>query len=822
MVMGHPQMNIRRRLACQASAVALTASLVTTFVPIVPAQALDYTISTAEVAPYTILPNDNLTITSTGSAPQVQATSVISSNLLNDGTIVNTSGVGFVLNSGTMGTISNNGLIQGSSNGAELKSGSVSSLVNAGTIKALGNAGLDLASGTSIDNLENLSTGLITGDSSGLQMNNATIGTLTNAGTISGSKYYGVFGYGTISKLDNSGLISGQTGIYTNGTIGALVNSGTITGSKYGIYKSGNGSTISAFDNSGLISGANAAIRVDSGAIGTIANTGTVQGDIYIVTGENIVFTGGSGGTIGTLTGYNSGATGNINAGNVAFLSGAILLNDNVTASSGSGSVINSAELHVNSGVNITGNYIQKSAGSLVIGVSSASDYGKLVISGTAALNGTVTIVEISTGAISVGDSYTIVDATGSISGSFSSVSITGNSFTTIVSGTQYTVSITSGSSGSTPIWETAGNQAGQGSLGQALDTLSTQSEYGNLLTRIRVLSSEGQSHALQQLAPNITAAKMSNTLALSGPVTKAVEARQVAQHDFGASKGVAAGSPVATNGLWGQVLGAHSRLDGSATEGGYAANYGGFLIGVDHKPTANTSAGVAISWLNGKSKGSDASSGQSTDLNSYALTFYGKWRPDGQALHFDGELGAAYDSFDQSRKIDVSGDVASADYNGQHYNARIGVGYDIPLSEGTTLTPLSALRYAYVRSESYDETGAGVANLHVNSNNFDSLEGEIGARISHDVTTGLGAMTLDAKAALVHDFTNSPVSVAASLGGVGFVSRSDKPAENGVRLGLGSTLFADDGLSLRLQYDGDLRSDYVSHNGMFMLRQEF
>lgn len=49
-------------------------------------------------------------------------------------------------------------------------------------------------------------------------------------------------------------------------------------------------------------------------------------------------------------------------------------------------------------------------------------------------------------------------------------------------------------------------------------------------------------------------------------------------------------------------------------------------------------------------------------------------------------------------------------------------------------------------------------------------LEGEIGVRVSQDLGILFGAVTFDAKAAFVHDFTNSPVSVAASMGG-GFVS---------------------------------------------------
>ncbi|OSQ42357.1 autotransporter outer membrane beta-barrel domain-containing protein [Thalassospira alkalitolerans] len=813
-------MGFRQCLGNHASWLAISAGLVAIGVPAMSAQAADQNITTNSPGTISLAVGDNLSISSTGTISQAAVSGAVTiGDITNDGVITGVTN-GIVNASGTIGTVTNTGQIKGTQNGVSINSGDINYITNSGTITGTGNTGVRMGAGGSIGTLSNAAGGTITGGSSGILLSSSTIGTLTNAGFISGT-FYGVFGFGTINAIDNSGTISGQTGIRTNGVIGSLANSGTITGTNAGIFKYGPASTISTVTNSGTISGATAAFNVSTGAIDTIANTGVIAGNINISTGADVTFTGGSGTVVGTLTGYTAGTTGTITAGDVTFLSGAMLLEDNINASSGTGTVTNSGTLYVNKAINVTGNYSQSSSGTLVIGVSNAT-YGQIVVSGSAALAGQVKIVEISTGAIEAGDTFTIINASGGSTGTFSTISITGANYSTVTSGDGSSISIMSGSSGGSPLWQSRGQNAGQASLGQALDALSNDAAYSDMLTKISALSSSGQTRAMQQLAPAVASANMSNSLALSGPVTQAVQNRQVAQLDSGANMGAAAGSGVLSSGIWGQFLGGRSELEGSALKGGYGANYVGFLVGADTAPSENTTVGVAVSTLYGKTKGSDAASGQDTNLTSYALSFYGTWRPDGEALYFEGEAGAAYDTYEQNRKIDFSSQVATSEYDGQHYNLRVGGGYDIPLSAATTVTPLTSFSLAYVNTESYGETGAGVANLHINQNSFHSVEGEIGARLSQEATTPFGPVTLDVKAALVHDFTGDPISLSASIGGIGFVSSSDRPDENGVRLGLGSTLLADDGLSLRLQYDGDFRSDYKSHNGMFILRQEF
>ncbi|MDE1147295.1 MAG: hypothetical protein PW843_11855 [Azospirillaceae bacterium] len=230
----------------------------------------------------------------------------------------------------------------------------------------------------------------------------AAIGTLTNNGYVGGS-YSGINNQQTsIGTLANTGIIRGtELGISNNNaTITNLVNSGTILGatigstipSGVGVYNDGVIGTLTNA-NTGLIQGWQYAIQnlngtgtgAISGSIGLISNSGTIAGNIQNDNTTDLTIAGGSGTTIGTLTGYTIGNLGVISntGGNVVLSTGNILLNDNVTVTghtlSNTGAAVTLTTL-----VSVTGNYNQ-SAGTLVV-----QNGGKLAVSGSATVGGTV------------------------------------------------------------------------------------------------------------------------------------------------------------------------------------------------------------------------------------------------------------------------------------------------------------------------------------------------------------------------------------------------------------------------------------------------
>lgn len=688
---------------------------------------------------------------------------------------------------------------------------------NAGSI--IGNQGsginLDTTSGTTT--IVNAAGGLITGNASGTSdgdgidvdylVNITNYGTIRATGTWTGGLSEAITVGGGV--ITNSGLITSVQRAITvdNSNDGNAYAPTTIINQATGTIIGNNGQAIAITDtfsdtiiNAGLIVGS-----VATGGGGDIlTNSGVIKGDISAVDGLSIA--GGANGAIGTLTGL-SGGVGTISAAGVTFTSGSLLLDDNVVANGGAGTVTNAASLQLGSAVTISGNYVQTSSGTLVVVLSSTGS-GELVISGTASLSG-VLKVTAGSGGLTAGQTVTIVSAGSLVT---SNLQTSSDLFNTTYAITGTSIAVT------TVPWATVASQAGGGSVGAVLDTLSANSAYQSLLSRLTALSPAGQARALKQLEGSPTTVQINSGATFAAPTTAAIEQHQLAGAGDGA--GAAAGSSAEGKALWGQVLGGSASRDGA-----YSAASWGILVGGDVELARDVTGGVAASWLRTNARGTGDSSGGRTSADSYQLAAYGSWRPDGGPASLSGLAAFGQNQYDQSRPIDVLGTRATADYDGRHYQVKLGGAYDFTL-EGVphpaTLAPIMSVQYIRSELSGYGENGAGVADLSVKAQGFDSVESELGGRLATRVPIAWGILASDVRAGWVHSYTNSPVAVSASMGGVAFISRSDRPAADGARIGLGATLERADDLSIRLEYDGDYRSDYRSHTGLLQVRQAF
>jgi outer membrane autotransporter protein len=657
------------------------------------------------------------------------------------------------------------------------------------------------------------------------------VGNLNNNGVISTPGYSGFYSNnGNIQTLTNTGAISGLIGINSNSTsISTIINdtNGTITGT-YGLVATNN-TNINSIENRGLISG-QTAIFFSSATIGSLTNSGTIAGKIdsniytgLTITGSNSssaygLFTGSSGGTsnsdIGTISHVYTDLT---------FDSGYIWLNDNVNVGANHTVQVNNATIKLSNAITITGNYTQ-TGGGLVSAITSDSQYGTLNVSGQANISNTTLVLQGSN--LKAGDSYTIVSV-GNPSGdtSITSISVTGTNgltaTTTENNGGNLVVKLTADSSGSgkySPVGQATGGVASP--FGSVLDKLNGESTpqaqafQSNVLAVIDSLPTEQQKGAaIKQLAP----ANAANTLQMSAQATSivlgAVDAHQqlVMGGDGGAYAGTgkAAGNDTAQSALWGQFLGGSAHLAGSSDNDGFTSKSFGLTSGFDHMITPNLLGGVALSWLRSWTDGSNDSSGSTQRLDSYQLTAYSTYRLGRLAL--DGQVGVGWNHFDQKRNVSFLGQTASADYDGQQYMARARAGYDFSVGANTTLTPFASLRWIHARNESYDESGAGSANLSVDAQNSDVVTQELGTRAQWQFDTAYGTLSPEISAAWVHDYTDSAQTSTGQIGGAAYSVETEGLPSDGVHIGAALSLAATDSTDIRLQYDGELRPGYQS-----------
>lgn len=759
------------------------------------------------------------------------------------GTILATSNRGQdIANDGTIGSVINNGALivtgttpNNDNNGAALAPNPMG-IANYQTIVSVVNNGLisvsAAASATGIYNsgtigtVTNTGTITVNGPASAGIGNYSTLTTVNNSGTItaSGASAFGLYNHGSLAALTNSGLINasgtGAIGIDDRkAVITSLVNTGTISATGSGAIgisissASGTIATIVSMTNSGTIAGQAFALA-NGGSLGLITNSGVIAGNIAS-SAQDITIDGGSNGSVGTLTGYAAGSVGTLTASGVTIISGSLLLNDNVVmnTAANNGTLTNNANLQVNQAIAINGNYVQASSGALTIGVSSATSYGELVVSGTANLaNAHVSLASLGGFAPTAGESFTIVS-----SGTLSASGVTAT--------TALPYSVTQVNNNlilSLSSWTQRADLAGGSALpvGPVLDQLASVAAYQPLLTQLSSLSVTQQYHAIKQLGVSQLTPQVNASGISVAPTTAAVEQHQLASLD-GRDSGKAAGSDYLQGALWGQVLGGQATRDTSAGADGYTASSVGLLFGADTHLSSDLVSGLAVSWLRSYSQGKADSSGNQTEIDNYQLTAYNTWRPGDGPAYVQGLLGVGYSQYDQKRAIDYLGEVATADYHGWQYQGKVDGGYDLRLGE-VTATPVGSMQVVRVANQAYTESGAGVANLAVNRQGFNAVESELGTKFASGFDDAWGHVAGDIEAAWVHSYTDSPVVTAAVMGGVGFVSTTSRPAADGLRLTTGVTLQQADGVSLRLEYDGDLRRDYRSHTGLLKLRSEF
>ncbi|CAN0620612.1 Outer membrane autotransporter barrel domain protein [Burkholderia multivorans] len=807
---------------------ALSLAVAASLAAVAPLTAKAQTISTTQTGPVNATSNTDITISGSGSVSGgrygISVGSGISfGNLTNNGTISGTN-TG-VYNSGTIGTLNNNALILGGGSTAiGVHTGTIGTLINSGTIT---NGDIWIESGT-ITSLIN--SGLIKGSSSWVGINNGgAIGTLTNndGGTISG----------------------GQGGINNNGTIGTLTNSagGTIAGGQTGIINSGG--TIGTVVNSGLITGARYALyNPAESVLGTVTNSGTIAGNIANLSSADLNINGGAGSTFGTLTGY-GGAVGTIanTASNVVFGSGNLLLHDNINV--GSHSVNNmGATLQVNAPMTITGNYSQGAGATLLSGVTSATNYGQLVVSGNASIAAESSVGLKSLGyAFAPGQRFVVVDAAGTGSYNENSLHYSATGYSGTIVGQNVSVggrsdlvlclescSATPSSGPAARMPATAPNSVS--SIGGALGYSGYNPDLMNLQNAVIAMNAVGSTAVANrvgaQLAPVHSSAGMQAAAAPTFGVLAVVAAHadslRLAQAEGagGTESGIATGESAPPWGVWGQGFGGHAGQGAVGQVDGYSANYGGLLFGLDRRLNDRWRAGAVFSYSNTLINGTENSAGQSTRVNGYGLMGYASYT--GASWYVNLSAGAVQQRYDTTRQIDFTGfsGVANGQFNGQQYVASVEGGYPLAVG-GFTVTPLGSVTYSYQHQDSYTESGGNGAALSVGPSHGMSVRTALGAKLERGFETRYGMIVPDLQLKWIHEYDHTKVATNASFaadptGQTAFTTVGQAPVSDLAAMSLGVTVLRANNLTVTARYELQAAPRFVSQTGSLRLRQLF
>lgn len=287
---------------------------------------------------------------------------------------------------------------------------------------------------------------------------------------------------------------------------------------------------------------------------------------------------------------------------------------------------------------------------------------------------------------------------------------------------------------------------------------------------------------------------------------------------------GISTGEMIEGTGFWAEGFGHMADQGHRGTSDGYSSSTAGLAFGVDTRVSEPLRVGLAgthsQTWMDEKG----ARSRNGDDIKSYGAILYSSYA--GEPWYFDTSLAVALHRYTSQRGIGFSGfdGIARNKHDGMQYTGKAEAGYPLQLGGNTTLTPLANVTWTRLVQESYEEYGAGGANLSIGRASSDSLLSGLGGKLSREFASSYGTLVPELRLTWLHEFKGAAPATAAAFtsGGAAFTSEGTAPARNGALIGAGLTLLANENYELSANLDVELRDAYVGQSGRIRLRSAF
>lgn len=466
--------------------------------------------------------------------------------------------------------------------------------------------------------------------------------------------------------------------------------------------------------------------------------------------------------------------------------------------------------------------------------VTGNTAYGKTVAQGNVTTNAGTDVALTISGYVADGTELTLVDGSkagaGAVADLTAATQITDNS--SLLSFTQKTadndslVVIASRDNTMDSVTTGSGKTAGA-----ALEADAAAGKVSaDLNTVIGMVESQGSSKkvaaAVTELAPEVNGAGVEGTLAAAGKVAGTVSNRMEAARGYASlgNTGVASGDEwIKGYGVWGKFFGGYAEQDLRDGIDGYEATTLGFALGADKQFTDNMTAGLALSYANSDVDSKDASEGNNTEIDSYAINLYGTYN-NGSPWYVDGQLNFGLSEYDTKRVINFASRTAKGSFDGYQYGAKVGGGYTYDMGS-TLVTPMASLQYTRLELDGYTEEGAGGANLKVNEQDYDVLTSELGAKLAVKPFEMSGwTVAPEVHAAWLYDMVKDKAEVTAQFTGgtTSFKTEGKDPAEHTAKVGFGVDVANGQDVTVSVNYDAEIKDEYLGHAGALKVRYDF
>jgi autotransporter-associated beta strand protein len=669
----------------------------------------------------------------------------------------------------------------------------------------------------------------------------------SNLGAVSGGL---AFGGGTLQYAAGFSSARGVTLNPGGGTVDTNGNSATLSG-----IIGGNGGFTKTGTGTLTLSGAN------SYSGGTTVSGGTLQGDTTslqgaILNNATVVFDQALSGTYGAIMSGTGGLTklgaGNLVLSNVntytgptTITAGRLAVNgsiaSDVTVGSGGnlggsgtifGTVVNNGIISPGNSIGtitINGAYTQAAGSSYQVEVNAAGQSDRINVTGvpgTATLNGGTVVVQAAPGSYARTTTYTIVNATGGVTGTYSGLTTNFAFLTARLTYDANDVFLTLTLNGFAISALTPNQRAVGGALDQA--NITATGDLAAVLSVLSGLSAQQAPQALDQLGGEVYSG-----FAIAGIQTSRLFMNEVGRQMMSARRGGGTESRLALAEacsiacedtvsspwtVWAAALGSTGSVTGDITNT-HSASYtiGGFASGVDYRIDPRFVMGLGVGYLNSTQTLSGLDGRGTTDAFNAAL--YASFS-DG-AFYLDGLAGYAYNDNQMRRTIAFAGFAPRTATGRTHAHQFIGqaeTGYKVGLHAPATasLTPFIRLQSSVSSQAPFSESGAGSIDLDVAGQTTTSLRSVAGMELAGAFDLGWpDKLAVQMRLGWAHEYIDVSHPVSASFAGApgaGFTVFGSVPLRDSAIVSLAADTRIAGSTHLYLRYDGDISSLDSTH----------
>lgn len=593
---------------------------------------------------------------------------------------------------------------------------------------------------------------------------------------------------------------------YTN-TAGIFIKRGagtlTLSGTSESAWTVDTGGLVSTSDKffGDLAIASGATFTFDQAYAGSYAGKLTGAGALDLKGGGKVNLTGDSASFAGLTRVANGVLSVNDHLGGSALIDAGGRLQGTGTIGSGPGSVVTIASggtLAPGNSIgtlSVNGNLVMNAGSRYEVEVApggAASD--RFVVSGTATLGGGTVAHVGMTGTYDPTATYTILTATGGLTGRFDAVT---SSFAFLNAALGYdahavTLTLTRNDRG----FKSAGATPNQIATAQSLDTL----RFGNaLFDKVVQLDTSTAQSAFDQLSGEIHASALTGILEDSRFLRNAANDRlrtTLAEH-----------TPTSTT--WANAYGAWGNTNSDGNAAALDRTTGGLIFGADTSVFDTWRFGVLGGY--GHSGIAANALGSSAAISSYHLGLYGgtQWN----ALSFRTGLAYSWNDIDTQRRVDFTGlsNSLSSSYHAGTVQAFGELGYGIDTTLGC-IEPFANLAHIIVSTSGFTESG-GAAALGAPANDNSLTFITLGIRGESIVDFGAAQAKLTGMLGWRHAFGDTATEVTQAFAGANAFTVAGAPiAKDALTIEAGLTFDLSTNATLGLAYQAQIANQAQDH----------